>query len=87
MPCPSQFLVSIELNKCNIPETGGILLAHGLMSSNTTLCKLYLSNNTLGNKRGEALGELLAFNRTLTDVDLSWNQIKVSLGARPRLVM
>jgi hypothetical protein len=41
---------------------------------------LSLSNNSVGNKTAAALGGLLEENTTLTDLDLSWNQIKVSLS-------
>ncbi len=40
---------------------------------------LSLSNNAVGNKTAAAFGDLLEENTTLTDLDLSWNQIKVGL--------
>eukprot|EP00741_Cyanophora_paradoxa_P012515 tig00020610_g12093.t1 len=46
---------------------------------NNVLLKLDISHNSLGERcafrRGEAVGEMLGGNSTLTDVDVSWNQI------------
>jgi Ran GTPase-activating protein (RanGAP) involved in mRNA processing and transport len=74
---PSQFLVSLNLAKCGIPEAGGLALAAGLAAGNLRLRCLGLSNNALGNKAAAAFGELLEGSHTLKELDLGWNQIKV----------
>ncbi|GAX76994.1 hypothetical protein CEUSTIGMA_g4441.t1 [Chlamydomonas eustigma] len=73
---PHQFLTSIKLSKCGIPEAGGIAIAKAIANSNQVLKRLVLSNNMLGNKAAEAFGEMLPGNRFLTELDLSWNMIK-----------
>ena len=52
-------------------------LCAALESGNEALTLLHLTNNTLGNKTAAMFGALLASNCTLTNLDLSWNQIKV----------
>jgi hypothetical protein len=37
---------------------------------------LHLKNNSLGDKTAAAFGALLPSNRTLTELDLSWNMIR-----------
>ena len=73
-----QFLKHLWLNKCGIPEAGGRALGAALARGNTTLSVLGLSNNGLGNKTAAVLGELLAGSCGLEELDLSWNQIKVT---------
>ncbi len=68
------------MNKCGLPEAAGLELIAGLAEGNRRLNFLGLANNSLGSKTAAALGELLAVNRSLREVDLSWNQIKVGLG-------
>lgn len=74
---PSQFLVRLELNKCGIPEAGGVAIGQALKGGNLKLRILHLSNNKLGNKSAVVFGDLLEGSHTLKELDLSWNQIKV----------
>jgi hypothetical protein len=39
---------------------------------------LHMANNAIGNKSAQMFGELLLSNRTLSDLDLGWNMVKVS---------
>lgn len=82
-PFPPQFLKTLYLNKCGIPEAGGKALASALSQGNTVLSRLGLANNALGNKTAVVLGELLGTASGLLELDLSWNQIKVGLGLAP----
>eukprot|EP00798_Chlamydomonas_sp_ICE-L_P022708 gene22707-29864_t len=78
----TQFLTVLKLNKCGIPDLGGVAICAGLNNGNQTLTVLHMSNNQLGNKAAQSLGELLKNGITkLSDVDLGWNAIKVE-GAR-----
>lgn len=79
---PYQFLKRLSLNKCGLPETAGLELIASLAEGNRRLNFLGLANNSLGSKTAAALGELLMVNRSLREVDLAWNQIKVgALGS------
>ncbi|KAF5838018.1 hypothetical protein DUNSADRAFT_3505 [Dunaliella salina] len=84
---PHQFLVELRLDKCGLAEASGLAIARALQNFNQTLKVLSMSNNALGNKTAAAFGELLKENTTLTDLDLSWNQIKAEgvKGLRPGL--
>jgi Ran GTPase-activating protein (RanGAP) involved in mRNA processing and transport len=77
---PGQFLVSLNLSKCSLGEAGGLAIAAALASGNLELRVLSLSFNNLGNKTAAAFGDLLESSHTLKELDLSWNQIKVSWG-------
>lgn len=87
---PSQFLVRLNLSKCNLGEAGGLAVAAALQAGNLQLRVLLLSHSNLGNKMASAFGDLLESSHTLKELDLSWNQIKASgllralepLGAR-----
>jgi hypothetical protein len=74
---PGQFLEHLKLDKCAIPESGGLLLVAALLNANKKLTVLSLSNNFLGNKSACLFGDLLEANHTLLELDLSWNQVKV----------
>jgi len=77
---PGQFLEHLRLNKCAIPESGGLLLVAALLNANKKLTVLSLSNNFLGNKSACLFGDLLEANHTLLELDLSWNQVEVRRG-------
>eukprot|EP00878_Enallax_costatus_P018517 GHUV01019493.1.p1 GENE.GHUV01019493.1~~GHUV01019493.1.p1 ORF type:complete len:602 (+),score=224.84 GHUV01019493.1:1356-3161(+) len=78
---PGQFLISLNLSKCNIPEAGGLQLVAALQAGNLKLRRLGMSNNALGNKTAAGFGDLLESNHTLRELDLGWNQIKAD-GAK-----
>jgi hypothetical protein len=77
---PHQFLKRLSLSKCGLPEAAGLQLVAALAAGNRRLVALNLSNNSLGSKTAAALGGLLASNRTLRELDLGWNQVKVGGG-------
>ncbi|KAG1666022.1 hypothetical protein FOA52_010932 [Chlamydomonas sp. UWO 241] len=72
----TQFLRSVMLSKCSIPEAGGAAIARAIANGNMVLHTLNMSNNSLGNRTAAAFGALLPSNKYLTDLDLSWNQIR-----------
>ena len=74
---PGQFLERLQLNKCYIPEGGGMLIATALKAGNKRLRVLGMANNFLGNSSAGLFGEVMEANHTLLELDLSWNQIKV----------
>jgi len=75
---PGQFLVSLNLSKCNLGEAGGLAVAGALRAGNLELRVLQLSHNNLGNKTAAVFGDLLESSHTLKELDLGWNQIKVN---------
>ncbi|KAL6748153.1 hypothetical protein V8C86DRAFT_2885468 [Haematococcus lacustris] len=77
-PCVTQhqFLTQLRLDRCGIPEAGGLAIFTALAAGNARLKVLSLNNNSLGNVSAAAVGDLLATNLTLEELDLSWNQIK-----------
>jgi hypothetical protein len=79
---PGQFLERLQLNKCYIPEGGGMLIATALKAGNKKLRVLGMANNFLGNNSAGLFGEVMESNHTLLELDLSWNQIKVGYWGR-----
>ena len=73
---PVQRLTKLILNKCDVPDFGGMALARALQS-NATLVELQISGNQLSDAAAAAFGKMLQMNRTLEILDLSWNNIKV----------
>lgn len=73
---PVQRLTKLILNKCDVPDFGGMVLAQALQS-NATLLELQMSGNQLSDAAAAAFGKTLQMNRTLEILDLSWNNIKV----------
>lgn len=73
---PVQRLTKLMLNKCDVPDLGGMVLAQALQS-NATLVELHISGNQLSDIAAAAFGKMLQMNRTLEVLDLSWNNIKV----------
>ncbi len=73
---PTQFLRHLELNKCGIPEAGGLEIAAAL-AANSTLESLHMAHNALSDKTAAAIGTALQDNRVLKTLDLSWNRIQV----------
>ena len=59
---------------CCIPEAGLTEIAKGLLH-NTSLERLDISHNKLGMKGSEALGKLLSYNKSLTELNLWWCDI------------
>lgn len=55
---PSQFLVTLHLNRCCIGEAGGLAIAAALKAGNLVLRVLSLSNNSIGDKAAAAFGEV-----------------------------
>ena len=74
---PVQRLSKLILNKCSVPDLGGMALAQALQS-NATLLELHMSGNQLSDAAAAAFGKMLQMNRTLEILDLSWNNIKVN---------
>ncbi|KAL0042382.1 hypothetical protein WJX77_010805 [Trebouxia sp. C0004] len=77
---PVQRLTQLILNKCDIPDFAGMVLAQAL-HRNTTLADLQISGNHLSDAAATAFGKMLQMNSTLEKLDLSWNNIK-ALGAK-----
>ena len=75
---PVQRLTKLILNKCDVPDAGGMVLARALQS-NATLLELQISGNQLSDAAAAAFGKTLQMNRTLEILDLSWNNIKVKI--------
>ena len=75
---PVQRLTTLILNKCDVPDFGGMVLAQALQS-NATLLELQMSGNQLSDAAAAAFGKTLQMNRTLEMLDLSWNNIKVNV--------
>ena len=73
---PVQRLTQLILNKCDIPDFAGMVLAQAL-HKNTTLADLQISGNQLSDVAATAFGKMLQMNSTLEKLDLSWNNIKV----------
>lgn len=74
---PVQSLTELSLNKCDILDPAGIVLAKALRT-NRTLRELFLSRNSLSDATAAAFGQTLQANGYLERLDLSWNNIKVS---------
>ncbi len=74
---PVQRLSRLILNKCDIPDFGGMVLAQALQR-NATLVELQISANQLSDAAAAAFGKTLQMNSTLEMLDLSWNNIKVA---------
>jgi hypothetical protein len=74
---PSQFLVSLSLAKCNLGESGGLVISGALKTGNLKLRILNLAHNALRDKAAAAFGEVLEAGHTLRELDLGWNQIQV----------
>lgn len=55
----------------------GVAVAEAIAKSLGTLQELSLSQNGLKSRAAQALGGLLRTTRSLTHLDLSWNEIKV----------
>lgn len=79
---PVQRLTKLILNKCDVPDFGGMVLAQALQS-NATLLELHITSNQLSNAAATAFGKMLQMNRTLEVLDLSWNNIKVETSMSP----
>lgn len=79
---PVQRLTKLILNKCDVPDFGGMVLAQALQS-NATLLELHITSNQLSNAAATAFGKMLQMNRTLEVLDLSWNNIKVDMSTSP----
>ena len=75
---PVQRLTKLILNKCDVPDLGGMVLAQALQR-NATLVELQISGNQLSDAAAAAFGKMLQMNRTLEVLDLSWNNIKVDV--------
>ena len=73
---PVQSLTELSLNKCDILDPTGIVLAKALRT-NRTLRELHLSRNQLSDATAAAFGQMLQANGYLERLDLSWNNIKV----------
>ncbi|GMH36573.1 hypothetical protein BSKO_04441 [Bryopsis sp. KO-2023] len=76
-----EFLTTLDLTKCNIPDQGGKVLAEALGEGNILLNTLKLPHNMIGDGTAKAFARLFEFNHTLLHLDLSWNLIKQD-GAR-----
>ena len=77
---PVQRLTQLILNKCDIPDFGGMVVAQALQR-NDTLVELQISGNQLSDVSAGAFGKMLQMNSTLEKLDLSWNNIKVKAVA------
>ena len=75
---PVQRLTKLILNKCDVPDLGGMALAQALQR-NATLTELQISGNQLSDAAAAAFGKTLQLNCTLEMLDLSWNNIKVDV--------
>lgn len=73
---PIQSLTELVLDKCEITDAAGMVLARAL-HSNRTLQALHLSRNQLSDNTAAAFGRMLQANGYLEKLDLSWNNIKV----------
>ena len=73
-----QRITRLILNKCEIPDFGGMALAQALQN-NATLVELQISANQLSDAAAAAFGKTLQMNSTLEQLDLSWNNIKVAV--------
>ena len=62
-------LIELSLYGCSIGEDAACQLAEGLRA-NSTLTKLFLTNNPLGQKGAQALVDSLAHNTTVDDLCL-----------------
>ena len=51
-----------------------------VLSKNTSLEKLEISGNRLGDKGGKVIAEVLTVNKTLTDLDISGNLLTNETG-------
>ena len=67
----------LRLEKCGITDALGVAVAEAIAKSKGTLQQLSLSQNGLKNGAAQALGSLLRTFRSLTHLDVSWNEIKV----------
>lgn len=65
------------LEKCGVTDALGVAVAEAIMKSSGTLQELSLSQNGLKSRAAQALGALLRTTRSLTHLDLAWNEIKV----------
>ena len=68
-------LMHLTLSNCSLTDHV-ITSICASMSHNETVTCLNISHNGLGEKAGHALGQLLAVNCVLTDLDISWNNIR-----------
>ena len=75
---PVQLLTRLILNKCDVPDLGGMVLAQALQG-NATLAELQINTNQLSDAAAVAFGKMLQMNSTLEKLDLSWNNIKVTV--------
>ncbi|XP_067100729.1 leucine-rich repeat-containing protein 45 isoform X1 [Osmerus mordax] len=66
--------IELALSDCMLSEEGAKLLLHGLCA-NTTVKVLDLKGNNLRSTGAEALGKLLARNKTLRRLVLEWNAL------------
>ena len=74
---PVQRLTKLILNKCDMPDLGGMMLAQALQT-NVTLLELQVNTNQLSDGTAAQFGKMLRVNSTLEHLDLSWNNIKVA---------
>lgn len=76
LSCRREFLATLDLTKCCIPDHGGVAIAEGLQEGNVLLKTLILSSNEIGDGTARAFGKLFECNHTLLYLDLSWNSIR-----------
>jgi len=72
----SDTIVVLDLAHNSITDKGVRVLVDAILANpNTILSKLDLSKNQIGPAANDALGELLAKNNTIEELDLSWNDL------------
>ena len=77
----NQQLRVLCLEKCGITDALGVAVADALIQSLGTLQELSLSQNGLKSRAAQAFGVLLSKTCSLTHLDLSWNELKVTCVA------
>jgi Ran GTPase-activating protein (RanGAP) involved in mRNA processing and transport len=68
-------LETLELSGNRISDKGIYHLTQVLAMNNSTLTKLYCGSNSITDKGAQYIAQLLRKNRTLTRLDLSFNEI------------
>jgi Ca2+-binding EF-hand superfamily protein len=68
-------LMTLTLSNCQLSDRVATQLCKAMRENQTVTC-LNLSNNALGVEAGHSIGKMLARNCVLTDLDISWNNIR-----------
>lgn len=71
-------LTELSLVKTGLMDDGVLAIVRAMSNGNTSLAKLDLSANNVGNKSAAAIGDLFESNHSLRELNLSWNTIKAS---------